>query len=1014
MPFITPEIKREEFVDREKELAIIEKAISDTGNLRIVNINGDGGIGKTSILREIKELYHEDTNLLVSEIIDFFDIATNTYRGFLNEVVRKLPEHCKRQFEDYEKSRDKADEIEHAGITGAILEEERAKASKSFQECYNKLADNKRIVLLIDTFEVVQDTLGEDIAKWLAGLNNTALIIAGRKNRDWQSVLTAAVGNKLKRGSPYLPDDIPPVAVGSKAVEYLKLEKFELDHTRELISLAEIGRTIGKEELQKLQILSEGLPILLILAVDREWPGGLPGAEYSQEEQTRTSEKYTLNELKTMPPNEIKKVCEDFRIELVTGVLQLRNMYPDARTILIMAQVYKYFTKEMLSHLTGKSVKETEKLLSEIVDWTFIKYDPRTESYWLHDLVRELVMNYIWPEIDPTGEERKGICKQAAKFYDQFFEDIEQEEETWHEKRKMAQMAGNRTMESTALRELLNLKRKRQHYQAQQIYYTIIADYGEGIMQYELSFVYNIWVGETYPNILLRQERDLALHEIAGIYSQHKEKLVEAKAKIVTEREYNEGIDLLETLLAKVKMQEEPYLYSDILLYQGIANTFKGEYELAEKKHEAAIEILEKLREKLTYPYDSNNLETRRIARSLSRSYGNMGYAFMNAGRLNEAIEAYKKALPYSKIGDIMSERAMQLNDLSFVYARLGDPERGRTYWKEGLEIRENLLFDYPIGLSYNTRGMIEYLADAPYVGKGYCEKALRIFRRIGYARGEGMSHRALGGILARIGQMESSEEILKQAEEHLLEAEKIFKKGGIVHEPIYLAETLERKGLMYNHLSNIAKAQGAGENVVNEYYEKAKDCFKKCIREFEREKSVLIQITAIGRLSRLYLEKGDLDNAQKELKKMEKILSVEIQPYSPLSVKKEKIPLNKIKRDFIYPLGTLEHRKARLNFEYYLNSKKITKAGDLSLLKASAIYYTWACAYLKLYSKESFATLDAFEEITWIIKQLSEQENEEFKNQVKASQEENDLEHYSEILERIEDAEIISGRQNK
>ncbi|MCP4349890.1 MAG: ATP-binding protein [Desulfobacterales bacterium] len=985
-----PEISREDFVGRNKEIKIIDDAISDKGQLRIVNIHGIGGIGKTSILREIQKRYSGKEDLLVTQLVDFFDIAASTSRGFLEKITSEIaPEHND-IFETYRDDRDRADEIVFAGITGKTLEDATHDVFKSFINCFNSITATVRIVLLVDTFELAQFLLGEWLLGWLKELKNTVVIIAGRENKTWNGNLTANIGKQ--------------------AVDYIELGAFEIKETKELFELTEARKGISEEELRKLQLLSDGRPILLILAIDRKWPKGLVGQKCPVKERTATSEKYTLDQLGAMDSDELKPIRKEFNEELVNGALQLLNAHPKAIAIFYMAQVFKFFTTDMLAYLLDITTDEAQSTMDEIRDWAFVKYDHRTGSYLLHDLVRELVMSHAWPKIDQRGIERKRISGETVKYYDILINKIEEQEEQGQKKRKRAKQAGKKEEETAVLAELNNLKRLRQHYKAQQVYYNLIADQRLGVLRYQSVYVYNLWVRDMEANRFLELEREQALISVKIRYPEHEDNLDNAKYKIVIEHKFNEGLAILETLLNR-KCEDDIDLFSrsNIFLYQGIAYNFKGEYELAEKKLKKAVEGLEGLENKVKDPENPNNLFTRFFARSMARTYGHLGLGYMQAGRLSDAIAAYRKALPYSQMGNIKSELTYQLNDLAYAHARLGEYERGRDFWEKGLELRENLLFYYPIGLSYNVRGMIEYLADKPRDGLPYCEKALSIFNNIGVRRGVGLASRALGAILARIAEVDSSSDRFEEAEKHLLEAVKIFGEGGEVPEPTYLAESYERLGILYNSWRKLLSVQSAAKEEISKKLQNSKHSFQRCIEEYTKEGSELHQMTAIGRLCRVYIEVEELEKAQNELDKMKRILLGELKKFLSQPGWESRISLNELKnkrRELIYPIGKFEHRQASLAFQNYQKKK------DSNMLKEAARHYAFADVYLETYSKEAFATKNMLKEVSNFVKQIHPKEVYVFKEQVKASLRENNLEDYSEIIEKIEDAELLGDRE--
>ncbi|WP_207689560.1 hypothetical protein [Desulfonema limicola] len=162
---------------------------------------------------------------------------------------------------------------------------------------------------------------------------------------------------------------------------------------------------------------------------------------------------------------------------------------------------------------------------------------------------------------------------------------------------------------------------------------------------------------------------------------------------------------------------------------------------------------------------------------------------------------------------------------------------------------------------------------------------------------------------------------------------------------------------------------------------------------------------TVSGRLAQFYINIGDLDKAEQELKKMEEILKDEMQFL--VSAKEKKIQLHEVevkRQEILYPVGKMEHRKAKINYRRYE-----LKRSEKKYLIESAKHYTLSCAYMGYFSDDAFATKKVLKEVTSIVSQLSAEERKDFKNQVKKTQSEYGLEYFSEINKRIEDAEILS-----
>jgi tetratricopeptide (TPR) repeat protein len=633
---LNPEISRSTFVGRDKEMAQIKAAISTPG-LHIVNINGPGGIGKTSILNQIQRDYKDNTEIQISEIIDFFDIAANTPQGFMEHLISALPDDSEQYFEPYRKAQNRVDQIESAGITGEILQDELKKVFSTFNECLNQLTSARRTVILLDTFEEIRINFRDWLTTCLMDLQNVVLIVAGRKNDEWQNILEEKIDKDI--------------------ITYLPLASFKMEDTVALIRQSEHGKNISDEELEKLQILSEGYPILLILAVDKKWPKCVRGGNCPQKECTLTGEKYTLQDLQSMHNNLIKSAREEFRKELIERTLNLKNeLKPYAIAILLMAHIYKYFTTELFDYLENIGTESARKILDAIREWTFIKFDSKSCSFRLHDVMRDLVIEYVWPGQDPYGGKRQHFFEKTSHFYQTILlVNIENQIQKWQAERKQYRTIGDKDQEFSAYRKIKELKNLKRNFEAHTTYYRIVRDYEKGIEIYQLMFENNLWVKDTQANDLLKKERDMALKSLNQEYPLYLKQLDMAKECIVIHRKFDEALKILSNhITLDMQQKATPYLKAVQCLYCGIAWNSKGEYQKGQEALNTAILEFENYEKWLSsHQNESGSLTSGNIKRSLARVYGSLGLGHLMAGRLTDAVSAYEKALSYSKGGRI-------------------------------------------------------------------------------------------------------------------------------------------------------------------------------------------------------------------------------------------------------------------------------------------------------------------------------------------------------------------------
>ncbi len=1010
-------ITRDVFVGREKEMDLIRENINPDKDLRIISIHGSGGAGKTSILREIKKRYtNDDGNPLILDIIDFYDITTHTLLGFTEAVVRKINYPDISCFDEYRKKRF---DIEREAYSAVIKVKE--DLFEKFKACFNKLTEHKRIVLLVDTFEEVQDVMGLNFAKLLNGLKNTTVVIAGRKNSEWLELVEEELGRK-------------------DLIKDLSLHEMDEADVQSLFNRVRRHVRIHEEELEKIHLLSEGKPILIILAIDPQWPGGVPAGEYSGA-LTRISGKYTLGELKSLSDSGIENVREEFRRDLIHVNMDLFDTDETFKIIKYMAILYKFFNERILNAVLGTDLDAAEEHFSEIKKWPFIKYYEESggaHSYFLHDVLREMIIKYYWRYIGAEHVISDCYNKIIHYYRTLFEENALKENKKIDEYNKAA--ADSRPQ---VLIDLADIKRRRQSFKADQIYYHICANLIEGLKSYHEVHTNNIWVGHKEANKLAKQCKFNALKDLGydGKTVPYPQELIimdqldGAMTDIVVRRKFDKGLKRLLELIGLetsdiVYMEDinvldiDQYFLSDILIYLGVGFNYTGESNLAEKVLRQAIDLLKVMEVKLEHPDNIDEIDTMHTVRSLSRAFGNLGYCYLMSGKLSEAVESFESAIPLCYKGRISVEQADFFNDMAMAQMQLGLKNEALFNWEKGYEIRKRQLFENKIGLSLNTKGLILYLADHLPDALESSQEALEIFKKIKMPDGIGRAKRAIGAILSRIGQKDKNIEKMGKAEKYLNEAAAIFQKGGKSPEPPLMADIYEKYGLLFKDYSLTYKNQhhlyGREPDIEHSeyYFNEAKKHFDECIAFHSNGKNILRLASGLEKKSRLYMEHGRIDDVEKILDLMEERLENNlVNECGDISGSIQKV-LNNKRYELIYPYGKLMNGRAQVAFYRFSRSRDNenpnSASSNVHFLNAAAEYYTLACELFTRYSEESYATIDANKTIMTNVSKLNAKEKDIFVDQVKITLRSNGLTPYhdpkSRIARLIKKSELYQG----
>jgi tetratricopeptide (TPR) repeat protein len=425
------------FIGRDRELSKIARQIERRGEVVVVNIAGPGGIGKTAILRSIKEKYQSTSSVLVTEIIDFSHTVHRSEAWILEQIIavasKKFPLHKK-----------KMHKLQSASEPFTRLQYENELVD-AFVEDFNKIASQHRFVLLFDTLELVQDSpLFVFILELTKRLNNAVLVLAGRRND--QEEFAAELDRIFKKDKV---KNIKLEGFGEKeAIQY-----FEQTITPHLSSV--------HPDLQKnIYFLSEGKPIKIALSLD--WlDRGIPiMPEIIKMEPSA---------LRKMKAEEISFLRSQFEFALMEGIRKFQS--PVDEIILYMAHFSKRFNRKMLEFFflsdlePREKARKSKKLLAEIKELPFVKYT-NDDYFVLHDEMARLVQSYVWDTAeDPDRTLRKELSEKICDYYEQELKTLPKWAKSTEQQRVV-----------------------RRSYEVEALYYRLYADFRSGFWHFERLF----------------------------------------------------------------------------------------------------------------------------------------------------------------------------------------------------------------------------------------------------------------------------------------------------------------------------------------------------------------------------------------------------------------------------------------------------------------------------------------------------------------------------------------------
>lgn len=434
-------IGRKQIIDDVINFSKLSEEIS-----RITIIYGEGGIGKTTILLKLKEIYNSSNEFLCSSIIDFSQLTYRTRIAIMNEVCKINPH----KFDTYQKKLEDLHKFERnreskqPGLRLHLLRELEQAFLSNLQSI---ITVGFKIILFFDTCEYIFSSgIMDFLLKIAANTNNLHIILAGRQPR---------VNNNQKTEEFFIAK-FSEFGLIKRNYQIIQLSGFEKNEIDEYFSQSVDGKTIDNEMRNKIRLLTNGIPIKIVLSIEwlRRGINISDITEYSYVE---------LEELSKKDSQKFKEIYNEFELELVDKIRILQSPIDDI--LLKMAHVQLRFNKELLNRLIQNHIKAS--VMDELKSLPFIKFIPDQDYFKLHDEFARLLNEYIWPRRDAAGLSRKELNAEVLKYYDDKINEFQ-----------------NRYDENPTHENDLELK----SFQIEQIYYQLGLDFVKGFKDFDELF----------------------------------------------------------------------------------------------------------------------------------------------------------------------------------------------------------------------------------------------------------------------------------------------------------------------------------------------------------------------------------------------------------------------------------------------------------------------------------------------------------------------------------------------
>ncbi len=677
------------FINREHELAQIAQLIDASTNL-IICLNGPGGIGKTRLLQEIRQrftilprpenqkppeirpqlitLFQSATQklgtgspLIFTDILDLDDPLLHIPQNFGHTVANMLDKDI---FEPYIQALVDLRRLEMAGIAPQKLARENLPTQRAFVNAFNKISAHQRIGLLLDTSDALknQTELWHYLAKLFPELNNCIWFIAGRDNQQTVGKFLAwqIEGKQIEE---------------SQFLKIIDLSPWNSENTVNYIHQKQqfLRSTLEPNLVNKLVSLTQGRPALVDLAL--EWH----------------SHDVPLNWL-------ADSSLEDFQAQLICHITDIPETF--RQLILAMAHLYP-IDKPLVARLFPMlSATEIDQLWQTIQTYSLVKKLP-DGKITLPSKIRQLVDQYLWQVVDPSGEYRLKLSEIAVKHCEDNLKEINDQIQTLKQ--------GNPDAP-----ELVTLEERQDLFIKHQITQACYANLKQGFGIYTAA-------------------AEKARRAKRRGFAKQLERIMQPYRPRFTADQLYEFNLLYGKLLTELGNAEESAKLLHGLLHENEFDQMR-QADIYNALAMSEVELCD-LPDALEHQHKCLAILTERQATQYISPVSNyLGYIYRLNGKWAESMQYYQQALALQAPQSGMA--ASTMNNLGYVLGLDGQYEAAMSYCQKALEIWRNQRNELNIGQGESALGAI-YRNKGDYnQAETYLHRAIYCFQKsqaIGY-----------------------------------------------------------------------------------------------------------------------------------------------------------------------------------------------------------------------------------------------------------------------------------------
>jgi hypothetical protein len=689
------------------------------GSSRVILLYGPGGIGKTSLVREMTRKGATDQAAAWLAPVDVDDSDYWLMSNLERRIADQLDPHYQ-YFDRYRSYLARLPDRDAPDIGYETVVSHLGRIKRVFVDCYTELVRDtgKVVVLPFDTVEAVRGTyLLVTLTQWMKALPATLFILSGRPMPD-NGEDRDPVRNEFAGPYQALP------------VERIDLKEFLYEDAFKYLNFSEIGGNLLEEEKRKVIHLTRGHPLWLATAISYLAQRDLP-----REASGAPEEIERLIPYEGPIGHEGRRLQEDFKRSLVAPYQETDFWHEAIKRLAVLRQaVNEQVWRELMTDTRlPRGVPTLEQAWQELKLQPWIRPRANGRYVTLHDAMAEELANRILPVHDQDRQWQRQLWQRAMAVYSEIIVDLAPKLDTSQAAldRRLDAMARtddeehpSTSAETVLIQDVARLdaqKREFQQFRAAHLFYQLLSNFKVGCELFLSHFEAASARGDFYAQELFSLEmyrflpggtQRYALGDVVGeMIGEFRDWLPEEEPELYR--------DIGISIAAYLNWAEQQQMAFDLLSALPMAGAGDIEaFYLNILRGNACMRIDGRAKEAQAY-FESALADAERMTsddrqKRIAEAHKELGFYFRNEGDWARADTAYLnardailEALKNRDSEDDRAEIASIYTQWAYVKGLNGEYRDGSNLAESAIAIRHRMNRHYEEGISQSVCGEV-------------------------------------------------------------------------------------------------------------------------------------------------------------------------------------------------------------------------------------------------------------------------------------------------------------------